>query len=604
MARLRLRHLPPAPLPRTAPVRRVSAWPVVVMMAALLLTTTWRHASAAWPELGRAITTAPNEQDHSRITSDGAGGAIITWQDERGGEVHIFAQHVMASGELDAAWPVNGRALLTDPLALATALGGQKLPVIASDGAGGAIVAWQDERTDLHGPDVFAQHVLASGVVDPAWPANGRALSTAQGVQDNATIVADGAGGAIVAWMDGRAGGSASGSGVDIFAQHVLSSGLVDPNWPVDGAALCTAPATQAFPRIATDRAGGAIVTWYDFRPSSSQIDVYAQHVLGSGVVDPAWPVDGRALTTAASSQLDPSIVSDGLHGAIVAWTDARDGLNHIYAQRVLGSGAIAPGWPANGLAVCTAPVDQITPVVTSDGAGGAIATWQDARNGTNHQPFAQHVLASGAVDAGWPVDGRALSLASGEASNGSIVIDGSGGAIIAWEEDSFVKANHVLASGLLDPAFPVNGVFVRLDLSFQSRPDLVAGGAGNAIVAWTNRETDSDIYALLVGPAGTVSAPPVAPGGITFAAPSPNPARGPFTLRFTLPREANVRLAIFDASGRRVRVLASGTQPPGDHAMAWDLRDETGRSIDAGLYFARFEAEGQTFTHKLVAVR
>jgi len=52
------------------------------------------------------------------------------------------------------------------------------------------------------------------------------------------------------------------------------------------------------------------------------------------------------------------------------------------------------------------------------------------------------------------------------------------------------------------------------------------------------------------------------------------------------------------------VRGLASGAQPAGDHAVAWDLRDEGGRPVDAGLYFAQLEAEGRRFTHKLVAVR
>jgi hypothetical protein len=576
----------------------------IATLGALLLVVSARTASAAWPALGRAIAIAPNDQDNARATSDGAGGAIITWEDDRGGAVHIFAQHVRFSSDLDAAWPANGRALLTDPQALANALGGQARPVITSDGAGGAIVAWQDHRDESPGSDIFAQHVLSTGVVDPNWPANGRALSTAPGVQDNPVIVSDGAGGAIVAWMDGRSGGGASDSGVDIFAQHVLSSGVVDPNWPVNGRALTLAPSTQAFPKITSDRSGGAIVTWYDLRPAASSLDIYAEHVSNNGVVDPAWPVNGLALTTAAGIQIDPTIVSDGGHGAIVAWTDARDGTNHIFAQRVRVTGAIASGWPANGLAVCTAPIDQIAPAITSDGRDGAIVTWLDLRNDSNHNPFVQHVLGSGSVDPAWPVNGRALSLSVGESTTGSIVVDGLGGAFVAWEEDSFVKSNHVLASGLLDPTFPVNGAFARLDLAFQERPDLVAG-SGNAIVAWANRiGVEFDIFAQLVGPEGVLDAPGAAPVAITFAPPSPNPARGPLGLRFTLPHEAGIKLAILDVGGRRVRSLASGSLPAGEHVIGWDLRDGNGRPVRAGVYFARLDVEGHTFTRKLVAAQ
>lgn len=474
-----------------------------VGVAILALALAPRLASAAWPVLGRAVSTAAGDQDVPRIASDRAGGAIIVWQDLRGPTVNIFAQHVLASGELDGAWPADGRALLTDPAALATAVAGQRSPVIVSDGAGGAIVAWQDGRSGTSGTDIFAQHILASGAVDGTWPVNGAALCAASGEQDSPTIVADGAGGAIVAWMDRRDGDA----NADIFAQHVLSSGRVDPMWPVDGIPVCTATAPQGPPRIAGDGAGGAIVTWHDFRPAVGGIDIYAQHVSSFGAVDPSWPENGRALTLAAGNQLNPAIVSDGAHGAIVTWEDPRDGTSHIYAQRVTGSGTIAQGWPADGRAVCTAPVEQVGPVITPDGAGGAIVAWRDARNGANHNPFAQHILASGAIDVAWPVDGKALSLSQGEEASASIVGDGGGGAIVAWEEDSFVFAQHVEAAGSIDPTFSENGRFLRLVLTFQHAPDIVTAGPGSAIVTWSDDDSisDADIYAQQVLTEGTV---------------------------------------------------------------------------------------------------
>ena len=75
-------------------------------------------------------------------------------------------------------------------------------------------------------------------------------------------------------------------------------------------------------------------------------------------------------------------------------------------------------------------------------------------------------------------------------------------------------------------------------------------------------------------------------------------------TLRFALQHQARVRLGIYDVGGRRVRELASGAQAAGEHALAWDLRDEAGRSVGAGLYFARLEAEGQVLTQKLATLR
>jgi len=89
-------------------------------------------------------------------------------------------------------------------------------------------------------------------------------------------------------------------------------------------------------------------------------------------------------------------------------------------------------------------------------------------------------------------------------------------------------------------------------------------------------------------------------PAAIAFVRPSPNPALGAVTLRYALPREAPVRLGIYDVSGRRVRELASGTQTAGEHVLDWDLRDESGRAVVAGLYSARLELEGRVLTQRL----
>jgi hypothetical protein len=135
---------------------------------------------------------------------------------------------------VDPAWPANG-------IAVAAAAGRQELPALVSDGAGGAIIAWDDARDAATSNDIYAQHVLASGAVDPAWPVNGRALCTAPGAQGGVTIVSDGAGGALVAWTDGRVVNQ-----FHIFAQHVLASGVVDPAWPANGRRISDAGVTEA----------------------------------------------------------------------------------------------------------------------------------------------------------------------------------------------------------------------------------------------------------------------------------------------------------------------------------------------------------------------
>ena len=64
------------------------------------------------------------------------------------------------------------------------------------------------------------------------------------------------------------------------------------------------------------------------------------------------------------------------------------------------------------------------------------------------------------------------------------------------------------------------------------------------------------------------------------------------------------MELAIYDAAGRRVRLLVTGMRPAGDHAVSWDLRDDLGRAVGPGLYFARFDAERRTLTRRFATLR
>ena len=45
--------------------------------------------------------------------------------------------------------------------------------------------------------------------------------------------------------------------------------------------------------------------------------------------------------------------------------------------------------WVTDGIPVCAAIGDQMFPMAVSDGAGGAIVTWQDARGGAGNDIYA-----------------------------------------------------------------------------------------------------------------------------------------------------------------------------------------------------------------------
>ncbi len=90
----------------------------------------------------------------------------------------------------------------------------------------------------------------------------------------------------------------------------------------------------------------------------------------------------------------------------------------------------------------------------------------------------------------------------------------------------------------------------------------------------------------------------------MNYPQPAPNPASTRTLLRSALPRAGAVELAIYDASGRRVRVLVSGSREGGEQADAWDLRDDAGAPVSAGLYFARLEFAGRSLVRRVAVTR
>jgi hypothetical protein len=83
-----------------------------------------------------------------------------------------------------------------------------------------------------------------------------------------------------------------------------------------------------------------------------------------------------------------------------------------------------------------------------------------------------------------------------------------------------------------------------------------------------------------------------------------PNPASGPMLIRFELPVAGSVRLAVFDVNGRLVRRLAEAALPAGTQQVQWDGRDEEGRGVTPGVYYANLEANGQRLAEKVVILR
>jgi len=78
-----------------------------------------------------------------------------------------------------------------------------------------------------------------------------------------------------------------------------------------------------------------------------------------------------------------------------------------------------------------------------------------------------------------------------------------------------------------------------------------------------------------------------------------PNPFNPSTQLAFTLPERENVRLIIYDVTGREVAELADGSYPAGVHTVTFD-----GSALSSGIYFARLTAGRYDASRKIVLLK
>jgi hypothetical protein len=237
--------------------------------------------------------------------------------------------------------------------------------------------------------------------------------------------------------------------------------------WMNGGVPLTEGVADHAALTAVADGTGGAIVAWLtDVDPGSGYtVEARAQRVAGNGVRQ--WPVEGVLLSGGvdisggvAGGYGGLRLLQDGAGGAIAVWTDwrtyATTGID-LYAQRITAAGALAAGWSASSQPVCVAPGDQANPQfpgelsLAADGDGGAYLAWQDQRAGW--QVYATRVLGNGAIAPGWMVDGTRVPPEEQNGSGYPLVVPSAPGVIVVWG-----------FGGDVDAAKLIDGMLVAVD--------------------------------------------------------------------------------------------------------------------------------------------
>lgn len=464
----------------------------------LLLICTSTFSFSQWSNfsyINTPVCTAAKYQHEVRVVSDGKGGAIAAWLDHRNdatfptpdsSNTDIYVQRLDKDGF--AKWTINGAAICINSA-------DQPSVNIVTDGAGGAIIVWKDERADLNG-DVYAQRIDSSGNVK--WATDGVPVCNGAAKQKGAKAVSDGAGGVIVAFEYKVI---VAGSDWQIYAQRLDANG--NPLWTTGGKPVSfpTNGLDHYNARVETDGNGGAIIVWtMQDNGSMLDYDILAQRIDAAG--NPVWATGGVCVACDATYQVNPKIEPDGNGGAIIVWMDSTSfGLADIYAQRLDGATGSRLWAGGNKLAVCTQAAYQGAPDAATEGINGVVIAWKDARNG-NKDVYAQMVDMNGTAK--WAFNGIPVASTSVDEANPNLYGDGFGNVICTYQ-DSMVGGSQTIGNvtaqkidqngNLLWGA----GAVVANAANLQTQPKHVPDGNGGAIFFFMDNRADSlnyDIYA------------------------------------------------------------------------------------------------------------
>jgi len=83
-----------------------------------------------------------------------------------------------------------------------------------------------------------------------------------------------------------------------------------------------------------------------------------------------------------------------------------------------------------------------------------------------------------------------------------------------------------------------------------------------------------------------------------------PNPFNPITTIKYDLPKEAHVKILIYDIMGREVRALVNARQQAGYQTIQWNAQDNSGRNVSSGYYIYVMQADNFHKTQKMILLK
>ena len=358
--------------------------------------------------------------------------------------------------------------------------------VITAVDTGGVVAAWIGGTSPDWG--IYAQKVDQNGVA--VWGPGGVEVSHGPDCF-NPQLAPDGAGGVFLSYSE------------ELPGRTSLYVGRIDAGgsfiWSFDDVIqVGESSLTEIDYKMVPDGLGGVYLAWVGVGLNTN---IYATRVTSTGGLP--WGFGGVLISQEEGDQDQPDIIAEDSGGAILVWRGDFAGRPRIVAQRV--DDDANPLWGSSGVYLCADSLTTSSPQATSDGMGGVIATWSDAREPSGTTVFARAVSPSGHVR--WTSSGvRVFAYATGWASYHQVAPDGEGGVVVAtMSGDQY--GTEIYAQRLNEEGGRLWGNTGKLISGYDDAftPHIVSMGHYGTVISWSDsRDGDSVLYAQMLTPFGT----------------------------------------------------------------------------------------------------
>jgi FlgD Ig-like domain len=471
-----------------------------------------------WGDIGGiSICLVAGDQERISLAPDGNGGAFFVWEDRRDlDDINIYGQFV--NGDGDILWADGGEVICDAEFT-------QESPQVVQNANNEAILVWQDKRVNNFNPDLYTQRISDNaGNLVLHWNGmSGLLLTDAADDQKVARLFSDGSGGAIYTWSDERNGQNPNN---DIYTQRIDVNGnwLWGPDY--NGFALCDAANYQSGNVVRLMAEDRVSVVWFDYREGSPGIYYQILSLAGTEILPHNGT---KLIFGIESNSAYPEIHSAGGGDFYLSWVDGREGIfgSYPYVQILhanpntweyefrsdLNGVSMLPGFPDIGAEIEVIETQDLVQTVSSD--GDLITVWKDNRVAFTPLLFAQKMDLHGNVL--WGDQGASVSYdpdlptpISQESSQ--VLATSDGGVIVIYNELnanfwSQMNAQRLDTNG--NRLWGPSGEGISLtDLSTDHFiQDIAYFNNGSILIVYQRRDLtqDRDLFALCIDQSGAV---------------------------------------------------------------------------------------------------